>query len=77
MKWNKQKEFWFQSKLNKKVSYKNGSIIAGIIAYSLIFSGSINILTNPIISIFQIIYGFFILLPLSYFQMQMSERNEV
>jgi hypothetical protein len=58
---------------NIEASYKDGSIIAGLIAFGLIVSGSTNILINPILSVIQILYAFFIMLPLSYYQMKQIE----
>jgi len=73
MKWNKIKAYLFQSRVFN-FSYRIGGILSGLNAYGLIFNGSIIIEKNFYFSIFNIFYGFFILLPLSYFQMQMSER---
>jgi hypothetical protein len=59
-----------------EMSYKQSAISTGILAQALIATGAIFILQNPFLGVAKILYGFFIMLPISYYHMREYEKEQ-
>jgi len=71
---NKIKKMFGQSSLG--LSHKNFAIFCGVLAQMLIVSSSVGILEKPQASIIGILYAFFVLLPMCYYNMRNHELEE-
>jgi len=58
-----------------EISHKNTAILCGILAQMLLISAAMTVSTNPIYAVEKIIYAFFVLMPISYYNMRNHEKE--